>query len=104
MTKSCDWSYEEEYRILCMVDAWKVVAKRNQDFLELYPHQIKWICAGVRTPKEDIEELRRMVEHSIFPNAHVVRASLHPAEFEIELPKECIVSGYQNGGLVQSGQ
>lgn len=92
MTKSLAWKYEEECRSLCKVDSWKVVGDSKQDFLSLEPQQIGWICAGVRTLKDDIEEVRSALKDSPFPNAEVYQASLHQSEFRIQLPKECAVS------------
>ena len=89
MTKSLDWKYEDEYRILCRPLKWKISDGKRFDLLLLTTHQIKWICAGVRTPKEDIESLRKILLTSSFPNAPLCQASLHPIEFKVLLPEQC---------------
>jgi hypothetical protein len=89
LTKSMDWKHEDEYRILRRVNAWKEDGEGRQAFLELNYGQIKWVCAGVWTPEEDVDELRAIVKASKFPEARVYRASLNSTEFKIDLPPEC---------------
>jgi hypothetical protein len=84
-----DWKHEDEYRILRRVNAWKEDGEGRQAFLELNYGQIKWVCAGVWTPEEDVDELRAIVKASKFPEARVYRASLNSTEFKIDLPPEC---------------
>jgi hypothetical protein len=98
MTKSSDWTKEQEYRILRIVkeDEWSMIEecgkKSRVDYLPLNPGQVKWICAGVYTPKEDVETLHGVLEQSKFP-VMVYRASLDPTLFKVELPKECSRAG-----------
>ena len=88
-TKASDWTYEEEYRILCKAVSWQVVDGRKQEFLALNPRQILWICAGVRTAVEDVESLRVVLHSSAFSDVPVYQALLHPMRFRIDLPVEC---------------
>ena len=91
LTKSLDWCYEEEYRLIVSVaeGEWQNSDKGKTAKLDLKRGQIGWICCGIRASEEDGVRLREALSSTPFKEVPVFRASLHPTDFKIVLPAEC---------------
>jgi len=87
-TKSTDWSYEQEYRILCKETEWQTLDSRRVGYLDITPIQIKWICAGIRSRDDKVRILSRLAEEKHVTNPDIMRAEIDETEFRIKIPFE----------------
>ena len=77
ITKSCDWFYENEFRLLTVVNQCKRTYKFDNDCL-------KEIILGCRIEPRVKRNILK-IKKKKFPLAAVFESSLHPTRFEIEL-------------------
>lgn len=92
LTKSLDWCYEEEYRMIVSVGEgeWQDSERGRTAKIDLKRGQIRWICSGIRASEEDGVRLREALSPTPFKEVPVFRARLHQTDFKIELPDECL--------------
>jgi hypothetical protein len=104
LTKSLDWCYEEEYRMIVSVgeDEWQDSERGRTAKIDLKSRQIRWICCGIRASEEDGVRLREALSPTPFKEVPVFRARLHQTDFKIELPDECLPK--LRGGLTTNAR
>ena len=93
LTKSPDWCYEEEYRMIELVaeSEWQDDRGQRTAKVELKQGQIRWICVGIRATDAELVQLRETLTQTSFSDVPVLRAQLHPTDFKIILPDECAI-------------
>ena len=83
-TKSPEWSYEDEYRIII---AWQVCTEREikgrkMHFLEFPPEAVREVVIGCRAPEELRREIIEIAKDD-YPHAKILQAERHPTDFRI---------------------
>lgn len=84
LTKSIDWQYEEEYRLLGRdgnLDPTYVLATENNNFLRLASGTITAVIAG---SKADIGKVRQTI-HQYAPGLPLKRAVPRPNDYQLEI-------------------
>jgi hypothetical protein len=80
-TKSPEWSYEEEYRLIGVSSGLQHISKES----------LRAICFGLRTPQEDRMKIRNVIIEAGYPNCIFTEAIHSKSElFDIEIqPMHC---------------
>ncbi len=85
-TKSLDWAYEDEYRVIV---AWAACDKRHTSgremfFLPFAKDAVREIIIGCRASDDAKKEIMEIAE-SEYPRAELLEARRHPTDFRIEI-------------------
>lgn len=93
-TKSDQWSYEHEWRLLDLITAASGSAPSaapNSFPFTLDPLAVKELVTGLRTPRRTNAYLRRLVAHEPFTHVQLFETRVHPRHFELEFHKIKVV-------------
>lgn len=87
-TKHISWRYEREWRIIAELGECR--KKQGKDGKDIYlndldPNSIWRVVLGIKCPLKE-RDVEKRVEDAKLGNVDVVRATMHPRRYEIEIP------------------
>ncbi|MEM7166102.1 MAG: DUF2971 domain-containing protein [Planctomycetota bacterium] len=82
LTKSRDWQYEQECRIL--LEQSELVEEGGVEFVEFGPRPLRQVIAGARSSAQLKSELRRVLSEERYQHVVYLEASCSSIEYKIE--------------------